>query len=94
MFASETRVAQRQRQTHTEPLHACAGVMCERHQRCARYVFVEGTLEPSTYWLGTCAPFGSKHPPGFIDVEFIGPPDLHQYTLTRYDLHPKRRGTS
>jgi len=77
----------RQRFVKIERLHACAGVCCEKHERCARYSFIEGTLEPSCYWLGTCAPFGAKHPPGFIDVAFVGPPAPHHWRLTRQVLH-------
>lgn len=64
-------------------LHACVGVMCPVHQRCARYSFVDGTREPSTCWLGTCSQVDNPGQPGFIDVAFVGPPGPAHYRLTR-----------
>lgn len=77
------------RQWRGAVLHACVGVACPVHERCARYCFVDGTREPSLYWLGSCARPGAQELPGFIPVEFTGPPNPSQYALTRASL---RRG--
>lgn len=72
---------------HTDPmLHACVGVMCEKHEQCARYAYIDGTQESSADWLGTCAPSGGPVYSGFIAFGFIGPPAPHHWRLTRFDL--------
>lgn len=82
---------QRHRHVNIQPLHACAGVLCDVHATCVRYAFVDGSTEPSCYWLGTCAPYGAKVHPGYIDVDFIGPPHPRHYLLTRRDAGQRRR---
>lgn len=70
----------------TPYLHACAGVMCGIHQRCARYANVDETREPSAYWLGNCSRPDADGLPefvGYIPLDFVGPPSPHHWTLTR-----------
>lgn len=71
-------------------LRACAGVMCDIHESCARYAMVDGTTQPSAYWLATCAPLGKKHP-AYIGIDFCGPPHPRHFAMTRQDLHHTRR---
>lgn len=37
-------------------LRPCLGVMCERHQRCARYFAIDGSRVPSEQFLLFCPP--------------------------------------
>lgn len=74
---------QRHRAVATQAIHACAGVLCPVHMKCARYAWVDGSLEPSTYWLVACATPDATYYPGFIDRTFVGPPEPRHTTITR-----------
>lgn len=67
-------------------LKPCAGVMCELHERCARYDFIEGSRESSNNWLATCADPTTGERVAFIDVKRIGPPHVRQWFITREAL--------
>lgn len=54
--------------------HACVGICCPLHERCARYAWVNGSCESSSSWLPFCALPGADLYPGFIHIDFIGPP--------------------
>lgn len=64
-------------------LHCCVGVLCDLHHRCARYAFINGTSEPSSDWLGNCAPFGGIETPGFIDIDHVGPPQKYHFGFNK-----------
>lgn len=67
----------------------CAGVLCERHERCARYAMVDGTSWPSAHWLAHC--FDGESWPAFIDMGFIGPPRPEHFSTTRRTLQLVRQ---
>jgi hypothetical protein len=69
----------------------CAGVLCERHERCARYELVDGTDIPSDHWLAQCRAPDVEGYSAFIDVEFVGPPAPVQFAMTRTTLRALRR---
>ena len=64
-WALEERHGTRGEECEVEPFHACFGVGCPQHSRCARYAAVDSS-QASTKTIGTC--FDGRLYPLFLEV--------------------------